>query len=86
MKMDVDAPQGDIAETQKLKKKVVRAESEETERLRFWDAGNQPGRSRGALSEPRGSIFSATIAAVTKLSGTDSSRRMWVKRVRKPTQ
>ena len=47
MKMDVDAPQGESAETKAQKRKVVRVRIRRNPRLRLWDAGNQPGRGRG---------------------------------------
>ena len=74
MNMDVDAPQEESAETKSPKWKVIRVESE-------------PGRSRGnTLCSHEDQFISATIAAVRKLFVTGSSRRWWLKRMKKPTQ
>ena len=48
MEVEVDAPQGESVETKSSKRKVIRVESEENQRLRLWDAGNQSGRSKGS--------------------------------------
>ena len=47
VKMDVDAPQGESAETKSSKKECDSSRVKRNPRLRLWDAGNQPGRSRG---------------------------------------
>ena len=78
-------------ETKSSKGKVIRVESEETQDhvcgmlVISQEEAEELAFVPCALSEPQGSIFSATIVAVTKLSGT-GSRRWCLKRVVKPTQ
>ena len=47
MKMDVDAPQGESAETKSSKRKVIRVKSEETQNYARETLAIRPGRSRG---------------------------------------
>ena len=64
MGVDADAPRGESADTKKHAKEGDSGRIRRSPRLPLWDAGNQPGRSRGidfcapsAFSEPRGSIY-----------------------------
>ena len=70
MKVDEDAPQGESAETKSSIRKLIRAEAEETLRLRLWDAGNQQEEAEESAFVPR--VTRINLFLRQKLLGTGS--------------